>query len=196
MKLADYQRRLKIRPVRFLNRPDDPAPTGANARAQFESAESIWGQCCIDLEVLPFVDRVAPDLKNSGKPQLVADSFSDPDENTIEIFFVNRPLTAFGGGATCSCGWNTAKIVLTENSQSNPNLLAHELGHVFAGAHPNSQNDPSGFFWVGDVNTVLQATLHAGQKNPDQNTLSNCRHTHNPALATITPDPCQLHPDE
>lgn len=193
---VEHQRRLKIRPVRLLDKCDDPAPTGAgvNAKAQFESAKHIWGKCCIKLEVLEPVERIDAALKTSGMPELVADSFKDPDENTVEVFFVDHPLDSFGGGATCSCGWNTAKIVLTEHSESNPNLLAHELGHVFAGLHPNQNS--STFFWKGDVKTVLQATLYSGQKNPDRNTLSNCGHAHNPALASISPHPCRLHPDE
>jgi hypothetical protein len=192
---AERRRRLKIRPVRLLDRCGDPAPTGTDARRQIEAAQRIWGKCCIDLEVLEPVDRIEPDLKTSEEPELVMDSFKDSSENTVEVFFVDHPLPSYGGGATGSCGWNTASVVLTEHTDHNPNLLAHELGHVFAGVHPNPPTS-SNFFWSGEGGTVLKATLHNNEANPDRNTLSNCLYAHNPALTTPSPQPCRLRPDE
>ena len=194
-KQVERRRRLKLRPVRLLDRCDDPAPTGGNAREQLEAAQCIWGKCCIDLEVLDPIYRVEPDLKNSNDPELVMDSYGDPDENTVEIFFVDNPLSSYGGGGTGSCGWNTASVVLTDHSEHNPNLLAHELGHVLAGTHPEDSS-PSAFFWEGEAGTVLEATLYDHDANPDRNTLSNCCYAHNPALMTPSREPCQLRPDE
>ena len=193
--LPERRRRLKIRPISLLDRPDDPAPTGQNAPSQFDAARYIWGKCCIDLEILDPVYRVDSDIKTSGEPEVVMDSYSDSNPNTIEVFFVDNRLPSYGGGATGSCGWNTASVVLTEHSDHNPNLLAHELGHVFAGVHPQPSS-PSTFFWEGEVNTVLQATLRPNEPNLDRNTLSNCLHAHNPALTTPSPLPCRLKPDE
>lgn len=188
---------MKIRPVRLLSRVGDPKPTGAGAKAQtqLEAAQRIWGKCCINLEILEPYCHVDPDLKISGDPELVVRALSDPDENTIEVFFVDHRLKKYGGGATLSCGCNTASVVLTEYSDYNDNLLAHELGHVFAGVHPNPPI-PSTFFWEGDTDSVLEPILHINEANPDLNTLSNCRRADNPALTTVSPQLCRLHPDK
>lgn len=190
-----FRRLLRVRPVGLRAGRSDPLPTGLHPETQFGEAKRIWGKCCIDLEVLATEVRdVEPSIKTSEDPEAVVNVFTDPDENTIEVFFVDNPLESFGGGAVCSCGWNTAKVVLTEHHGCNPHLLAHELGHVYAGIHPNASS-LSTFFWEGEINTILEPALQDCQVNPDRNTLQNCLSARNPALISLPAVPCALRPD-
>jgi hypothetical protein len=190
----EFRRLLKIRPVYFYARDDDPQPTGSNAQAQFDAAQRIWSKCCIDLDVLTPERRVNRDLKVSPEAERVANSWDDPDKDTIEVFFVDNPLANYAGGAAFSCGWNQAKVVLTDDNECTPHLLAHELGHVLAGVHP--LDTAVSIFWQGDIGTVMEGILQPCDPIPERNTENNCVRAHNPALESLIALPCRFTSDK
>jgi|SRR4051812_29604910 len=175
------RRSLRLRPFAFR--------TGANGwsnivtawQAQFSAAKAIWGNCCIGLEA---DDPVALDnskLANSDNPQVIVTALGqNGDLDGIEVFLVDSSLPE-GGGTTMSGGSALAKVVMMIRNAGNPNLLAHELGHVLAGLHPG--HAPVGNKWVADPGTVLEPSSSPNSPNPSLNTLSNCRRARNPALS-------------
>jgi len=94
----------------------------------------------------------------------------------IDVIFVDNPLVDVGGGNTFGGGSDQAMVVLTDSDQ-NPNLLAHELGHVLNMVHP--QTNKAGFF-TADPRTVLET----GNPNPPRNTVHNCLNAENTGLKT------------
>jgi hypothetical protein len=165
----------------------DGGQTGGSMAFQFPMAKQIWGGCCVKILDRPprVFTRQEIEMKgidaiiDKGVPDGIAALYDD-NPLVVEIFFVTHDLKDYGGGATLNGGMSQAKIVLTDQSSTNHQLLAHELGHVFNGDHPFSK-DPT--FWPADPNTVLSPT----KPNPVANTLSNCRRVRNPALIPDKP---------
>src|SRR6185369_14133498 len=101
-------------------------------------------------------------LRKSQDPIEIQRAFDDPAPDVIEVFLVDSELPN-GGGTTFNTGSSLAKVVITERSTGNPNLLAHEIGHVLGGLHPNSPPDPPN--WIADEDTVLEPSGSPGQPN-------------------------------
>jgi hypothetical protein len=159
------------------------------------AARKIWGKCCIDIvEILPPATIDDPDLKICGYPaDVIETKLYKPIQNVIPIFFVAADF-GLGGGYTDLDGSALAATVLTEYCEDNPNLLAHELGHVFDGDHPDADPKTTENDWIGDVCTVLKPTNSLSEKNPELNTLHNCEEAWNDAM-TYT-GYCCMKPDE
>ncbi len=175
------RRALKLRPFAFRTGPNGMNHTGTSWPAQFAAAKSIWGACCLNLEsdALVVLDNVK--LLNSDDPRVIVKALGqNGDLDGIEVFLVDRTLPE-GGGTTLSGGSALAKVVMMNRNAGNPNLLAHELGHVFAGLHPG--RSPVGNKWVADPGTVLEPSNSPNAPNPSLNTLNNCRRARNPALS-------------
>lgn len=174
-------RRLRLQPYAFRN-GDRRAHSGSSWKRQLKGAEDIWSKCCIqfDAEPLAFIER--PDLQTSEDVNAirgsVEESNSEPD--LIEVFLVDNDLVADGGGASFSCTTGLARIVISNNNAGNPNLLAHELGHVFGGLHPHDPEQEG--FWRAEEGTVLDPSGSSNQPNPANNPAANCRQIRNAAL--------------
>lgn len=182
---GSVRRFLSVRPVVF---EWDGALTGTSMVKQFEVVDLLWGKCCVDLIRLDPKIITEKEIESSpglseairnGEASRISKAFKD-NPNIIEIFFVSHDLADSGGAATFNGGMSQAKIVITDQNSNNPQLLAHEMGHVFNGDHPASTDQN---FWTGDPGTVL----NPGIPNPPANTIHNCRRVNNPALLTGKP---------
>jgi len=190
--LENVEKVLTIRPVVFER---DGILTGISMADQFRIAQGLWGGCCVKLLVLEARVMTRKEIEDlgrtnnvdSGEVDGIARCFSDAP-GIVEVFFVAHDLASYGGGATLNGGMSQAKVVVTDQISGNPALLAHEVGHVFNGDHPNS-TDPT--FWAADSGTVLTP----GHPNPELNSLSNCGRVDNPALVSGKPPVvCCLNP--
>ncbi len=194
-------RKLPIRVV-GLKVPNSNPPrntaTPLIVKQQIDKANAIWEKCCISFQKLPAPDPLIldlPQLWNSNDYQAIVTSCLPLlPSDAIHIIFVENALNNVGGGAAYNPGEANAKIVMTNNG-SNPQLLAHELGHVLALCHPSGcggQDIVSGFALVaGEQYTVLEP----GQPNPDKNTLYNGANASNVRLAWGPNQDCCKTPD-
>ncbi|MEA2599216.1 MAG: hypothetical protein QOF89_208 [Acidobacteriota bacterium] len=78
-----------------------------------------------------------------------------PRGDGVPVAFV-QPLFAAGGGEASDHGPQRAIVVVTEKSDGNETLLAHELGHVLGGKETGSPQTAD--YWVGDPGTVMEAS--------------------------------------
>jgi hypothetical protein len=171
---------LKLRPIAFRDGSNDPTHSGTSWNQQLAAAKGIWGSCCMDLEAdaLRLIDN--PRLRRSSDSDRIRRAFSSEVAlDGIEVFLVDAGFSG-GGGSTFSPGHAQATVVMTNRNAGNPNLLAHELGHVLSGLHPGET--PTSVSWVADAGTVLEPSNSASLPNPGQNSLRNCRQARNPAL--------------
>ena len=174
------RRVLMLRPFAFRDGPADTLHSGTSWGGQLNAAQAIWGSCCLQLdsESLRFIDDA--NLKNSSDPERIRQALpTGSDLAGIEVFLVNG-IPSDGGGSTSSPGHLQAKVVMTNRNSGNPNLLAHELGHVLGGRHSGAST--ISHLWTGDPGTVLDPSNSPNSPNPSRNTLNNCRRARNPAL--------------
>lgn len=174
------RRILRLKPFAFRDDPNDALHSGTSWQGQLQAAKAIWGSCCLQVEAEPlrFIDN--PALKNSSNIDRIRRAVRlDADLEAIEVVLVNGVLSD-GGGSTSHPGHLQAQVVITNRNDGNPNLLAHELGHVLAGGHPAEPSDSKR--WAADPDTVLQPSNSPNLPNPGRNTLNNCRQARNPAL--------------
>ncbi|MCB1058386.1 MAG: hypothetical protein KDD11_23030, partial [Acidobacteria bacterium] len=178
------QRRLVVQPVGFRTSAADPTPSASTAAAQLATAQMVWAKCCIDIQVQPTVLITDAALKTSSDQTAIRAAYTDPDPNTIEIFFVQNPLSASGGGNAGAIGVASQKVVLAEPNGGNPVLCAHELGHALGLLHPPSS----------EFGTVMQPTGSAMNPGTDLVTHNMCTNISQPALQTLATT-CCLHHD-
>lgn len=174
------RRALMLRPFAFRDGPDDALHSGTSWNGQLNAAQAIWGSCCLQVgsEPLRFIDDA--NLKTSSDSERIRQALpAGSDLAGIEVFLVNG-IPSNGGGSTSSPGHLQAKVVMTNRNSGNPNLLAHELGHVLAGRHPGGSTASN--LWTADPGTVLEPSNSPSSPNPSRNTLNNCRQARNPAL--------------
>lgn len=157
---------------------------------QITAAAAIWEKCCVRFEHPGTFQPVDNQALKSQDPQVAKTAFIAKDPNLIEVFLVAGPVSD-GGGATFSGGTSLAKVVITAENNGNDNLLAHELGHVLGGLHPNDSPEPGR--WIGEKDTVMEFSTETMAANPDKNSLANCRSVKNACLFEAG-DPCCLRP--
>ncbi len=181
------RRRLICQPVGFRTGPGDASPTGGTAAAQFATAQAVWNKACMDIEVraIQMIDNAT--LKVSSNETAIRNSFTDPDPNVIEVYFVANSLPTIGGGSAGAIGVASCKVVIAEPNSGNPVLLAHELGHVLGLLHPPSA--------TSDPGTVMQPTGSAMNPGTDFVTYLETQSIANPVLQT-TVTPCCLSHDK
>lgn len=92
-------------------------------------------------------------------------------DSAVGVYLVDELWPGSGGGVTYNEGVSGAYIILqVDAANANPYLLAHELGHVLALAHPDGAFGLVPTSWA----SVMQPTGGAGP-NPNANSLYNCR---------------------
>jgi hypothetical protein len=178
MALADAavdSRTLWLRPIVFKS---EKIKTGETWDKQLEEARKIWGGCCINLESEPFTELPASSevIEDSTYSLVIAAAaryFSNrhPEgrPRAIEVFINRGELTEGGGNSYLYWdGGALAFIIITDLAGvlGNDRLLAHELGHVLGGTHPNDEADGDLGLWVGEVDSVLQPSDSLSEKNP------------------------------
>ncbi|MDY7096406.1 MAG: hypothetical protein SX243_25835 [Acidobacteriota bacterium] len=178
------ERRLVVQPVGFQAGAADPNPTGGTAAAQLATAQTVWAKCCIDIEVQPIVIIDDAVLKTSSNLANIRAAYTDPDPDVIEIFFVDNPLPAIGGGSAGAIGVASQKIVCAEPNGGNPVLTAHEIGHALGLLHPPGS----------PVGTVMQPTGSPQIAGTELVTQDMCANISQPALQTLATT-CCLHHD-
>jgi hypothetical protein len=107
-------------------------------------------------------------------------SVLDPlEEDQVRVYYGNwRHLEIYlieqfsggggGGGKAYNCGQAAAYIVLeADAADTNPYVLAHELGHVLGLGHPGEP----GLTYLGSLGSIMVPA----RPNPNINTLSNCQ---------------------
>lgn len=184
---------------------DNAVQTGDSSQQQMDSAEIIWGKACLAIAESDEPQTIA----NAGLAQSSAIATicaaAAPPVGVIPIFFVDNDLANDGGGATILPGTPLARVVVSDHIlgddgfgtlSTNPALLAHELGHVLGGVHPNEL--PQITEWLGAMPSILEASGIPWQMASDRNPLENCVHAYNvaaqPHSDPPTPD-CVMSPD-
>jgi len=112
----------------------------------------------------------------------------DAEPDVVEVILVNNDLAAEGGGASFSCTTALARIVMSNGNNGNPNLLAHEIGHVLGGLHPGDSQEEG--FWVPEVGTVLDPSRSSHVPNPERNPASSRRQVRCAALTSTGEECC------
>lgn len=181
------KQRLVVQPVGFRASAADVSPSGSTAAAQLAMAQTVWGKSCIEIQINPILTLTNATLKTSADVTAIRASFTDPDPNVIEVFFVLNPLAAQGGGTAGGIGVASCKPVNAEPNAGNPVLVPHELGHVLGLLHPGAGSN-------SDANTVMTPT--GGANNPGVAFVTHfmCINIANPVLQTL-PDLCCLSHD-
>lgn len=171
------RRVLTCKPVAFRDNAGDPSPSGNTIAAQFATAQTVWAKACIDITFLATEMITDATLKTSNNPTAIRASYTDPDPNVIEVYFVDNLLPGIGGGSAGAIGVASCKVVMAEPNAGNPVLLAHELGHVLGLLHPPGS----------DAGSVMQPTGGANNPGTPFVTYSMAQNIANPVLATTTP---------
>ena len=184
--IGTTRRRLVIQPVGFRSSATDPSPSGGTAAAQFATAQTVWSKACIDLDVRSMLTLTNATLKTSSNLTDIRNGHTDSDPNVIEIFFVDNPLSATGGGNAGAIGVASCKPVIAEPNAGNPVLLAHELGHVLNLLHPGTGSN-------SDPGTVMAPTGSAMAPGTQLVTHIMCASIANPVLQATTTSCCFTH---
>jgi hypothetical protein len=180
------QRQLVVQPVGFRSSAADPNPTGFTAAAQFGTAQAVWVKGGIDISVRPMIIITDTTLKTSSNLTDIRASFSDPDPDVIECYFVDNQLPAIGGGSAGAIGTAACKVVVAEPNAGNPVLMAHELGHVLGLLHPGAGSN-------SDAGTVMAPTGSAMAPGTVFVTHFMTMNIANPVLQTLATSICLTH---
>ncbi len=157
-----YHKTLKLQLVGFKAEADDNQVTSARATEMIQIAEKLWNPGFIDFDYVITAPVIDPELEDIN-PRTAANRAklwaSRPIQNEIDripVFFVNFDLGQLGGGDTQGFAINTmtphASVVISEFAVSDL-VLAHELGHVMGGQHPDSAAPG---YWIGTSGTVMK----------------------------------------
>ena len=157
-----YRKTVKLQVVEFKPVADDSEATVALAKEMVEQAAKLWNPGFIYFDVIitePVIDARLHDIDPRELVNLTKLWEVRPIQNELDripVFFVNFDLGEWFGGYTYGFSINTmepfASVVISELSDSNL-VLAHELGHVMGGWHPNSAETG---YWTGSESTIME----------------------------------------
>jgi hypothetical protein len=184
------RRRLRIRRVRFKASESSTDTTGVWWNVLLPAAQAVWAKCCIDVIGLaePF-DLVDAGLMTTTDVGAVYAKLPGDLNRVIDVGFVRSDLSSIGGGYTFGGGTANAAVVLSDlAAATNPNLLAHELGHVLNLCHPTCNTKD---FAVSESGTVMMVA----SPNLPRNTQQNCAGIANDGLDTLVGEVCLARPD-
>lgn len=172
---------LPIRPVFIVG----PNVTGESFYPMLDTANEIWGKCCIHFDALcppRYINNDAYRVLTEAEASNLVNEVDEDD--AIEIFVVERwdPVDQYGGGGTWGSGMGSAKIITCDNQLPlNQNHLAHELGHVLGLLHPG--DDVRGALTPGCVGSIMEPSGFYAD-NPSEQCSKNCHNASNPFLCT------------
>ena len=149
-------------------------------------AVEVWQQGC-GIQIIqdaPFplqVEHKIIERLENGNTDLLREviRLTVPRGNGVPVAFV-QPLFAKGGGETSDHGPQLAIVMVTEQSNGNETLLAHELGHVLGGKETGSP--PTADYWVGEPRTVMEASGNVTIAAPAIVSAFMCEHARRFAL--------------
>jgi hypothetical protein len=171
------RKQVQVQLVRY-NYPTLARVSNAMIQCMIDYAVQLWnpGDVYFNFDLPDPIDAAAAGLlyvDGSGTEGLRLLNASRPvgDRNAVPVFFVANDLhnLGFGGGNTTFLTINpdTSLAVVVIGRTASALVLAHELGHVLSGLHPDE--DPGPVVWTGDADTILgKPPLSA------YNTLRNC----------------------
>lgn len=158
-----YRKTLKLQIVGFRATAGDNETTAARATEMVQIAEQLWNPGFIYLDVVitdPIVDAELYDIAPRTGANLKKLWKSRPIQHEIDripVFFVDFGLSESGGGNTQGFAINIMKpfasVVISASAASNL-VLAHELGHVMGGQHPDASS--SSHYWTGKDGTIME----------------------------------------
>lgn len=193
-------RTLWLKPFGFAS---NAMTTGRTWETQLEEAKRFWEGCCLKIESEPLTILSLPELVasrefssiyNQALDHIADHSRVDWRLNAVEVFINNGPL-AKGGGTTFlyrNDDGALALVIMTDLAEQNSHLLAHELGHVLGGTHPNETPSPRSGLWKGELNTVLEPSDSLSRLNPGFRPLGYCHQIRNKNIIEEAGGPCQL----
>lgn len=183
------RRTLKLQPVQHATHGANP--TGGQWQMQLRVAQTLWNQCCIFVDPQPMITIEGSPARTSTDrcTQLAAltaqhGAATPPFPlDAIPVFYIDDPLAGDGGGRTDMPGSGLDAIFISSHTM-NGTVLAHELGHVLGGDHPDPTDrvlTPSASTWIGEYNTIL--VPGNGLPSPEHNSGHNCQYAHHALLA-------------
>ena len=151
-----------------------------------QGAVDLWEHECgiriISESQFPLIvdSQVTTSLANGSTTMLINRIRQEvPRGGGVPVAFV-QPLFARGGGRATDHGPQRAIVVVTEQSEGNNTLLAHELGHVLGGKEAGSPRTAT--YWVGESNTVMDAPGDVAIAAPAEVRAFGCRNARKFAL--------------
>lgn len=134
----------------------------------------------VDIALSTFLDA-------AGMPVFTAGSVEPT--NIVEVFLVRNELAGVKGGDTLSPGSGLDKVVISDGlvGHNNPQLLAHELGHVVNLLHTNAVLSAFTSGTPGSVGSLMEQITALGQDHLSINTQANCLAADNPAKTQSQP---------
>jgi len=148
-------------PIQIFMVRDSSAPKFISRDQQVKTAQRLWGQCGILVEIQDADEEVIMDKKVLNTILSAHDMASIRQEirahpkvgKGIPVIFVPKGVPG-GGGQTVGHGSSSAMVVLNDQDCGNDTLLAHELGHVLGGKEANACVSSDGF-WCDADKTIM-----------------------------------------
>lgn len=173
------RRRLTVRCVQLSAQKNCSDSTGLLWGDQLAAAQPIWNECGIEVTAHPEpLHLIEGELMVTSDVNAVYTRLKGL-RRVIDVAFVRSELAEKGGGYTFGGGTANAAVVLSDVAAAkNPNLLAHELGHVLNLCHPSCFKTG---FAVSESDTVMVDE----SPNNARNSPTNCNGVLNDALISI-----------
>ncbi len=150
-----YQRRIRVQPIQ-LGGP----PVAHRISDQLARANSIWHKCCI--KFIPRKKIVRPPILVNSTTDLytiITAQLQSVPKDAIWMVFADHDT---GGLGHCWSPGHAHAATLVERTETDINILAHELSHALGGDHPNSGTS----LWKGERKSILDTGPNLSPCNP------------------------------